>query len=608
VAQPGDIIWVHDYHLMLLPHLIRKKFPDVTIGFFLHIPFPSFEVFRLLPWRNEIIKGLLGADLIGFHTYDYVRHFINCVRGHLGYDHAMGQIPAGNRVVKADAFPMGIDYRKYAEAVHEPEVKKEIAKIREKVGDRKIILSIDRLDYSKGIPQRLEAYEIFLDQNPEYRGKVTFIMVAVPSRTKVDQYVLLKKEIDEWVGRVNGKHGTLGWTPVWYLYRSFPFTELMGMYSAADVGLVTPLRDGMNLVAKEYIAAKPEGKAVLILSEMAGTAKELGEAIIINPNNKEEIVEAVREALTMPEEEQIARNHLMQKRLKRYDIVRWANDFMERLAHIKKVQRELLARRLTPEMKTLVVSDFKENEDRLILLDYDGTLVSLREKPEQAWPDGRLLRLLDLLTRDTRNQVVIVSGRDKATLESWFAHLQLGLVAEHGVWIKEKGKEWEIIEPLRNDWKAEIKPILEVYVDRTPGSFIEEKEFSLVWHFRKADPELTSVRATELKETLLDLTANLNLDVLEGSKVIETKNTGVNKGRAAMRWVGGKRKGFILAIGDDWTDEDMFAVLPTSAYSIKVGLTPSQAKYNMESVEDVRILLEELGKTSQGAIQSDAAC
>jgi trehalose 6-phosphate synthase/phosphatase len=601
VAEPGDFIWVHDYHLMLLPHLLREKMPDVGIGFFLHIPFPSFEVFRQCPWRREIIEGLLGVDLIGFHTYDYARHFINSVRGHFGYEPAMGLVPVGNRVVKVDAFPMGIDYDRYADAVEDPEVQKEAEKIRETVGDRKIILCIDRLDYSKGIAQRLEAFSIFLERYPEYKEKVTLILVAVPSRTKVNHYMLLKRQIDELVGRVNGKHGTIGWIPVWYLYRSFPFKELVGLYSIADVGLVTPLRDGMNLVAKEFIATKTDGRAVLILSEMAGTAKELGEAIIINPNNFESIVEALKEALTMSEGEQIVRNRMMQKRLQRYNVVRWAKDFIDRLTWVKNVQRDLLARRLTEDVWNNMLARYKKSEKRYLLLDYDGTLVPLRDKPELAAPDGGILKILKKLSQDNRNQVVIVSGRDKATLDEWFSGFDIGLVAEHGVWIKDgKDSGWEMIEPLLKDWKEEIRSILEIYVDRTPGSFIEEKEFSLVWHYRKGDPELNSVRAKELKETLLDLTANQGLDVLEGSKVIETKNAGVNKGRAALRWIGNSRKDFILGIGDDWTDEDMFSVLGESAYSIKVGFKASQAKYNLESVAEVRSLLEALTGTSRG--------
>ena len=591
-AKPDDIIWIHDYHLMLLPKLIREKIPEATISFFLHIPFPAFEIFRLLPWRKEILDGLLGADLIGFHTYDYVRHFLDSVRRIVGHEHSFGHISVNGRIVKIDVFPMGIDYERFHKAVKKGEVQKEINKLRKKLGERRIILSVDRMDYTKGIPQRLEAFDLLLEKYPEYRGKVTFILVAVPSRTKVEHYTLLKKQVDELVGRINGKYGTIEWMPVWYLYRSLPFSNLVALYNIADVAFVTPLRDGMNLIAKEFVATKSDQTGVLILSEMAGAAKELGEAIIINPNNKEEMLNALKEALTMTEEEQKERNKIMQKRLKRYNVVKWANDFIDRLCYIKRMQQELCIRKLTSKIRKRLINDYLKSNKRLILLDYDGTLVPLVEKPENAKPDSELIVILKNLVQESKNEVVIISGRDKNTLEKWFGSLNLGLIAEHGVWIKDK--KWEMIEPLKNDWKEQIKPILELYVDRTPGSFIEEKEFSLVWHYRKSDPELAEIRARELKDALLHLTANLKLEVLEGSKVIEIKDAGINKGRAALRWIQKEKWDFILAIGDDRTDEDVFAVLPKSAYSIKVGLSASQAKFNVDSQEDIRKLLREL--------------
>ena len=440
----------------------------------------------------------------------------------------------------------------------------------------------------------MEVFDMFLEKYREYREKVTLILVAVPSRTGVEHYRVLKRRLDELVGRVNGKYGTFDWMPVWYLYRSVPFPKLVALYNVADVALVTPLRDGMNLIAKEFVASKKNGKGVLILSEMAGAAKELGEAIIVNPNNKDEIVEAVRAALEMPEEEQVERNRVMQKRLARYSIGGWVGDFMDRLAHAKRLQGELSVRRLTHRTKEKMLEDYLRATRRLILLDYDGTLVPFAEKPEKAKPDHGVLELLEGLASDERNEVVIVSGRDKETLDRWFGKLQVGLVAEHGVWIKEKGKDWEIVEPLRDDWKDQIRPLLEVYVDRTPGSFLEEKSYSLSWHYRKADPGLATVRANELKEDLLNLTRNLSIDVLEGSKVIELKDVGINKGRAVSKWLGSDNWDFILAIGDDWTDEDMFAVLPEEAYSIKIGLCPSKARFNLDTQQDARVLLDQL--------------
>ena len=594
-ANSNDIIWIHDYHLMLLPKLVRKALPDAKIGFFLHIPFPSFEIFRLLPWRREILDGLLGADLIGFHTYNYVKHFLENIRRILGYENAYGEITLSNRIVKADVFPMGIDYEKFANAVSNAKVRREIDRVRKKVGARKVVFSVDRLDYTKNIPQRLEAFEFFLDKYPEYREKITYIVVAVPSRTNVEHYRLLKKQVDELVGKINGKHGTFGWVPIWYINRSLPFSTLVALYSIADIALITPIRDGMNLIAKEYIASKVDSKGVLILSELAGVAEELGEALIVNPNNKEEIAGALREALLMPDEEQIERNEVMRKRLQRYDIKRWMSDFIDSLMRIKKLQRDTSTKRFTHELVHKLKNNYLNSSNRLILLDYDGTLVNFTEKPEKAKPDNEVLGLLASLAHNEENEIVIISGRDKETMDKWFAHLDIGLVAEHGAWIKERGKDWETVDSLNSDWKEEIRPILELYADRTPGSFIEEKDFSLVWHYRKCDPELAKVRVKELKDILLNLTANLDIGVMEGNKVIEVKNVNVNKGQAALKWLSKKKWDFILSIGDDLTDEDVFSVLPDEAWSIKVGLgRMSLAKFYIESVADARSLLGKL--------------
>lgn len=594
VAEPGDIIWIHDYQLMLLPKLVRERFPEAAIGFFLHIPFPSFEIFRLLPWRRQILNGLLGADLVGFHTYDYAQHFLNSVRRLLGYEDTMGQITAADRIIRADVFPMGIDYEEYASYARDWRVQREIGKFRERLGDCKIILSIDRMDYTKGIPQRLEAFSLFLERNPQYKEKLVLFLVVVPSREKVEHYAALKKQIDELVGAINGKYGSIGFTPIQYVYRALPFHSLISLYNMADVALVTPLRDGMNLISKEYIATKTDGKGVLILSETAGAARELGEAIIINVNNQEEIVHALEEALAMPEEEQIERNRTLQERLQRYNVTRWADDFIERLLYTRKLQVEMEAKALSHEMKMKLVNDFQKSNQRLMLLDYDGTLVPFAGKPGRAKPDDEVIELLEELTKSPKNEVVLVSGRDKDTLEKWFGSLNVGLVAEHGVWTKEKGNEWKRIQTLSSDWKGEMRPVLELYVDRTPGSFIEEKEFSLVWHYRKAEHRLGDMRARELVNDLLTLTANLNLQVLEGSKVVEVKNAGVNKGRAALRWISRKKWDFILAIGDDLTDEDVFKVLPARAWSIKVRFSASLAKFNLSFPSQVRILLKEM--------------
>ncbi|MBN1788147.1 MAG: bifunctional alpha,alpha-trehalose-phosphate synthase (UDP-forming)/trehalose-phosphatase [Sedimentisphaerales bacterium] len=594
VAKPNDYIWVHDYQLMLLPYLLRRKLPNAQIGFFLHIPFPSFELFRLLPWRKEILNGLLGSNLIGFHTYDYVRHFLSSLTRITGAEHSMGSLVVDNRILKVDAFPMGINYEKYSTAIKKPAVKKGLAAIRKEVSDRKIILSIDRLDYTKGIIQRLEAFDLFLSQNPEYKGKVTLILVAVPSRTGVEDYAELRKRLESLVGRINGEHGALGWVPVWYLYRFLPFEEITALYNAADIALITPLRDGMNLIAKEFIATKTDHKGVLILSEMAGTASELGEAVVINPNNKQAVVDAIKQSLEMPVEEQIERNKLMQARLSRYNVTRWANDFMERLHNIEKTQVELSIHKFGGPDRKKLVDDYHKSTKRLFLLDYDGTLVNFADRPEKASPDKKLSQLLRTFAADEKNEVVIISGRDKETLDSWLGDTNAALIAEHGAWIKIKDSDWKTTEPIINDWKATIRPVLELYADRTPGASVEEKNFSLVWHYRKADTELASLRVQELRDAVLNLTENLNLGIFEGSKILEVKNVGISKGHATNQWLTKEKWDFILAAGDDYTDEDMFSILPEKAYSIKIGRGISKARFNMNSVDEFRKLLKGL--------------
>lgn len=598
VVREDDLVWIHDYHLMLLPRLLKTRAPYLSVGFFLHIPFPSFEVFRLLPgkWRREILEGLLGADLLGFHTHEYAQHFLQTVLRLLGYEHHMGQILTPEGVVKVESFPMGIDFDKWADVLNSPDIRREESDLKNTLSGVKVILSVDRLDYSKGIVNRLEGFEVFLETNPQYRGKVVLLMVVVPSRIGVYQYDLMKRQIEELVGKINGRFGQVHWTPVVYQYRQVPFQSLGALYSVSDICLVTPLRDGMNLVAKEYVATRKDGAGILILSEMAGAAKELAEAIVINPNNREEIAEAIREALETSVEEQRRRNQIMQQRLRRYNVTRWADDFMRALLSVKGEQKRLQTRLITPEAREQLLQNFRRGRPRLLLLDYDGTLVPYAEEPHKAGPQQPVLDILKDLSSHRLNRVVLISGRDKNTLETWFGALPVSLVAEHGIWIKEWNDHWRMTKPLSNDWKPQIAPLLEMYADRLPGSFVEEKEFSYVWHYRKADPELASLRAKELADDLVHFTANIDVQVLQGNKVVEVRNAGVDKGTAALYFLSKNRFEFVLAVGDDWTDEDLFKVVPKTAYSIRVGITQSYARFNLPGPADVLELLHELSK------------
>ncbi|WP_210487964.1 bifunctional alpha,alpha-trehalose-phosphate synthase (UDP-forming)/trehalose-phosphatase [Rufibacter aurantiacus] len=593
-AEPGDTIWVHDYQLLLLPQMVRKEVPESTIGFFQHIPFPSYEVFRLLPWREEILKGMLGADLVGFHTFDDARHFLSSVSRIVGLTSSQNLIDNGHRQIMVDAFPMGIDYEKYASLAASEEMKEKLNEYREALHDQKVMLSIDRLDYSKGIPQRLRGFELLLQEHPEFREKVTLFMLVVPSRDQVEQYRELKETIDELVGRINSSYRTITWNPIQYFYRSFPLEELSALYALADIALVTPMRDGMNLVCKEFVASKLDQSGVLILSEMAGAAKELSDAILINPNDLGAMVLAMQEAMVMPEEEQKLRMQHMQEILKQYDIHHWVSIFMNRLDYIKIKQMSLATEYLSEEERDDLLKAYKKSGERILFLDYDGTLTSFHNNPKHAKPDGELLQVLGCLAQEEGNKIVIISGRDRKTLEEWLGHLEVDIIAEHGVWVREHGKDWKMLHHLTSDWKTEIRPILELLVSRTPGSFIEEKDFSLVWHYRKVDPGLGELRARELHNHLQYLASNINLQVMEGDKVLEVKNVEVNKGLATLRWLEEHPHDFLLGIGDDRTDEDMFRIMPKEAFTIKVGSKRSLARFNLNNTVEVRKLLQSL--------------
>ncbi|TVR74382.1 MAG: bifunctional alpha,alpha-trehalose-phosphate synthase (UDP-forming)/trehalose-phosphatase [Marinilabiliales bacterium] len=609
-AGEGDKIWIHDYHLMLLPAMIRKRKPDISIGFFMHIPFPSFEVMRIFPWRQELLEGMLGADLIGFHTFDYERHFMSCVRRLLGYDNILNTFKIDERVVKIDNFPMGIDFeriRKDVDGIKSPNGSRTdgfgrlFGRNEGDNGDRKIILSIDRLDYAKGIPQRLEAFEDFLSRNPGYLEKVSLALFVIPSREVVAEYQQQRRLVEELVGRINGEFGTLNWMPVLYYYRPVAREEMTELYTISDVALVTPLRDGMNLVAKEYIAARTEGTGVLILSEMAGAAKEMSEAILVNPYSNHEVASAIGEALAMAPGEQKKRLDTLQKRLKVYNEDKWAGDILNSLENVKELQATSLTKKVSKNISEEFCKKYSDAGNRVIFLDYDGTLTGFHNDPQKAMPDDELYSILRSLVADKNNHVVIISGRDKETLGKWFDEFdEITFIAEHGVWIREQGEEWSMIEQIDKEWMEIIRPTISFYVDRTPRSLLEEKNYSLVWHYRHSDPDLGEIRSWELKEELRDLVSNLNLEIMDGDKVIEVKNSGINKGRAAAQQLAKQEYDYIIAIGDDWTDEYTFGAMPGEAITIKVGTKSTRARYYTDSVESVRKLLRDLAGSGNG--------
>jgi len=592
----GDLLWIHDYHLMMLPRYLREHLPHAALSFFLHIPFPHHEIYRLLPQHREILESLLSLDLIGVHTHDYAHALLGSIRRLLGHDNTLGQLIVGDRAVQVDVFPMGIDFHKYADGLDDPSAQKEVESIRSSIVSRRIVFSVQRLDYTKGIPESLEAVKVFYEKHREWHEKIVYLLVVVPSRENVERYASLKRQIDELVGSINSEFGTLGWTPVRYIYRSLSFTQLVALYSVADVAMVTPLRDGMNLIAKEYLAVRRDNRGVLILSELAGAAKELMESITVNPNSPEEIERALVRALAMDEREQEQRVSMMRTRLEQNDLSQWIRRSFQRLEDALKATADLSVKLLDHSVRDRLIHQYRTGNTRLIVLDYDGTLVPFADEPKLAKTDSELRSILQSLTQSDRTTVVILSGRDRHTLEEWLGDLRLGLVAEHGGWARDAGEtEWRrVLAPPNVQWMKDILPFLRLYVERIPGSFVEEKAFSLVWHYRKADHESGSVAAKELLDSLSQFSMNLGVQILPGNKTVEIRNVGISKGVYYAEALSHIPSDFILAAGDDWTDEDLFSVLPETAFSIKVGMRVSKARYNVRSYRDVRSLLEQL--------------
>jgi len=578
LAEPGDIIWVHDYQLLLLPNMVRKQIQEVSIGFFQHIPFPSYEVFRQLPWRKELLEGMLGADLLGFHTYDDTRHFLSAVSRIVGVNNFNNVLELEERSVAVDAFPMGIDYAKYHNASKKKVVREKIEKLRHNLGDQKLCLSIDRLDYSKGIPQKLMAFEQLLIKYPQYEQQVSLVMIVVPSRHKVKKYRELKESIDEMVGRINSKFATLEWRPIHYFYRSFNFEDLSAFYHLAEVGFITPMRDGMNLVCKEFIASKTGENGVLILSEMAGASKELYDAILVNPNDEDALIDALYRALNMPKEEQLAYIKTMQYNLQVYDIHNWVSLFLDSLHNIVERQKLFSSRNLNQEIISEIESRYSASKNRIIIIDLDNFILHPDYSPSNLYIE-ELKERLDQISEDSHNIIVLVSGLDAKTMDKQFGNLNVDLVCEHGAIVKEYGQTWQISKKLKNEWKADIFPLMEHYVKRTPGSFIEEKEFSLVWHYKKVEAGLGEVRTRELSEHLKYLTTSMSLNIIEEDSTLEIKSARTNKGRV-MNWLDKYPCDFLLIMGAHITTEDIFRGAPENAYTIKVGKSfGTNAKY-----------------------------
>ena len=588
--QEGDIIWVHDYQLMLLPRMLRERLPSARIGFFLHVPFPATEVFAVLPEREALLDGMLGADLIGVHAHGYQRNLISSLRSIMGCRPGIDSVRHNGHTTILGVFPMGVDFEHFSALAARPSVRARTRELKEN-GPERMLLGIDRLDYTKGIPRRLLAFERLLEVHPEWRERVRLLQVAVPSRTQVSAYQRFREQVDGLVGRINGVFGTPSWTPVQYIYRSVPPEEIVAYYRAADVMVVTPIRDGMNLVAKEFAACRDDGDGVLVLSEFTGAADELGGAIRVNPYDLDRTAAAMHRALTMEESERRERMRDLRNRVSSSSVQQWRRAFLDTLEGNDCAPEH----EVTPAepVDEAVLGRVVGARELVLLLDYDGTLAPIAPRPEDATPTAEIIALLDTLSKLENTSVHVVSGRRYQDLDAWFGELSISLHAEHGLWERtDMSGEWQRAMLLSEDWKTPVRAVLERFTARTPGTFIEEKTAGFAWHYRLARRGIAEWQSNELRSHLVELLAEAPVQVLEGKAVLEVRQEGIHKGLLAARIAAAStRDSVIVAIGDDRTDDDMFNALPEHAVTIAVGDVPRAARYRIEEQHQVVTLL-----------------
>ncbi|KAL6554354.1 threalose-6-phosphate phosphatase [Orobanche minor] len=550
--EEGDIVWCHDYHLMFLPKCLKELNSKIKVGWFLHTPFPSSEIHRTLPSRSEVLHAVLAADLVGFHTYDYARHFVSACTRILGLEGTPEGVEDQGRLTRVAAFPIGIDSERFFRAFEVPQVQDDIKQLKARFSGRKVMLGVDRLDMIKGIPQKILAFEKFLEENPDWHDKVVLLQIAVPTRTDVPEYQKLSSQVHEIVGRINGRFGTLTAVPIHHLDRSLDFNALCALYAVTDVAIVTSLRDGMNLVSYEFVACQSSKKGVLILSEFAGAAQSLGAgALLVNPWNITEVANAIGRALTMPAEEREKRHWHNFKHVTSHNAQQWAEFFVSELNDTV-IEAQHRIRKVTPR---LVFSDainaFMQSKNRLLILGFNAAMTEtldipggrgddqIKEMEPKLHPDlrGPLL----MLCSDPNTTVLVLSGSDRSVLDDNFGEFDMWLAAENGMFLRSTKGKWMTTMPelLNMDWVDSVKHVLEYFTDRTPRSHFEQRETSLVWNYKYADIEFGRLQARDMLQHLwTGPMSNTAVDVVQGSRTVEVRAVGVSKGAAIDRILG----------------------------------------------------------------------
>lgn len=583
-TDPDGVVWIHDFHLMLVPEMLRRRQPRLSIGFFLHVPFPSSEVYRVLPSREQLLRGVLGADYVSFQIGDYARHFRSSCLRVLGLDSNPDSLEFEGRRVGIGVDPIGIDVSGFRKTLASSETALLLAELTQQYEGRRIVLGVERLDYTKGIPQRLIAFERFLEEDPERARSTTMIQVLVPSRLESPEYQAQRDEIELLVSKINGRFGQPGMTPIEYLHRDVSTAALAALYRRADVLMVTALRDGMNLVAQEFVLCQSEpglpGRwhGALLVSEFAGSAQVLPGAFLVNPWDVEGVVSHLATALDLSARERRRRLETMAKRVVALDGRRWAETYLRRLERSSRRERVRRPRPIDEAQTERFQRRFARARRRTILLDYDGTLRELERHPDLAEPTPEIRSLLRELGSLPDSDVHIVSGRRRRVLERWFARLPVHLSAEHGYLARPLGGEWHALADLDLSWLRPIERLLRRVAADVPGAQVERKSCSVAWHYREAEPEYGAWRARELLNDLHQHLEGIPAEVLSGHKVLEVRAIGIDKGLYVHSlFPSGKDSShFVLGLGDDRTDHDLLNALPAGSIAGHVGgLLPS---------------------------------
>lgn len=583
--QPGDIVWIHDYHLFLLPNILRQRVPGIYIGFFLHVPFPSSEFLRCLTKRKDILTGMVGSNMIGFQSYTYSRHFTSCCTRILGFESTPAGIDAYGGHVAVDVFPIGIDVQSVRKLAYgDPEIEETISDVKKLYAGKKIIVGRDRLDSVRGVTQKLMAFEMFLERYPQWRGKVVLIQVTSPTsmeELKEESDSKLSTQMSHLVSTINGKYGSISFVPVQHYPQYISRLEYFALLRTADVGLITSVRDGMNTTSLEYVVCQHANQGPLILSEFSGTAGSLLDAIHINPWDLGGVASAINKALTMEPKAKQEQHEALYKYVTTHTVSGWCDKYLKRLLTNLSSFNQSIA---TPALdRAKLLAQYRRSRRRLFMFDYDGTLTPIVKDPQAAIPSDRVIRTIKTLAADPKNSVWIISGRDQNFLEEWMGHIsELGLSAEHGCFLRRpRSEEWENLTAKSDmGWQREVMDIFQHYTERTQGSFIERKRVALTWHYRRVDPEYGAYQAKECRAHLESTVAKKwEIEIMAGKANLEVRPTFVNKGAIATRLIDeyhdgtGQDPEFVLCLGDDFTDEGMLGDHHISITYLNIWLT-----------------------------------